>query len=99
MNEAKSYIIRILNDQYTLSSDEPQEHINKSSELVNLFIREVLDHNKHMEHKKVAILAALRMASHILQLESQLDVLRKRELAVTDALTSLCTRIPECEQI
>lgn len=99
MNEAKNYIVRILNDQYTLSSDESQEHINESSELVNLFIREIVDRNKQMEHKKVAVLAALRMASRILQLESQLNELKSKELAVTTSLMTLNEHLSLVEQI
>lgn len=98
MNEAKNYIIRILNDQYTLSSDESQEHINKSSELVNLFIREIVDRNKQMEHKKVAVLAALRMASHILKLESQLNDLQSKELAMIASLAALDKDLSQFEQ-
>jgi cell division protein ZapA (FtsZ GTPase activity inhibitor) len=89
MNEARNYIIRILNDQYTLCSDESEDHINKSSELVNLFIREIVDRNKQMEHKKVAVLAALRMASYILHLESQVNESKSKELAMIASLNSM----------
>lgn len=99
MNEAKNYIIRILNDQYTLTSDESQEHINKSSELVNLFVREIVDRNKQMEHKKVAVLAALRMASHIIQLESQLNDLKNKELTVKASLEALDNQLSRFEQL
>ena len=99
MNEAKSYILRILNDQYTINSDESQEHIDKSSELVNSFMREIVDYNKNMEHKKVAVLAALRMASHILHLESQLDELKYKELDMITSLTALDKQISAFEQV
>ena len=99
MNEAKNYIIRILNDQYTLSSDESQEHINKSAELVNRFMREIVDRNKQMEHKKVAVLAALRMASQILHLEAQLNELKSNELAMVASLASLDKHLAAFEQI
>jgi cell division protein ZapA (FtsZ GTPase activity inhibitor) len=99
MNEAKNYIIRILNDQYTLSSDESQEHINKTSELVNRFIRDIVDRNKQMEHKKVAVLASLRMASHIIQLESQLNDLQNKELAMTSSLAALDESLSQIEHM
>jgi cell division protein ZapA (FtsZ GTPase activity inhibitor) len=94
MNEARNYIVRILNDQYTLCSDESEELIVQSSDLVNLFIREIIDRNKQMEHKKVAVLAALRMASRIVQLESQLHEAKNREEAVAAALAALDERLP-----
>ena len=99
MNEAKSYILRILNDQYTINSDESQEHIDKSSELVNSFMREIVDYNKNMEHKKVAVLAALRMASHILQLKSQLGESKSKELDIMASLTALDKQLSVFEQV
>lgn len=89
MNEAKNYIVRILNDQYTLCSDESEEHITQSSDLVNLFIRDIIDRNKQMEHKKVAVLAALRMASRLLQMEAELYEAKKKETVLTTTLTLL----------
>lgn len=99
MNEAKNYVIRILNDQYTIHSDESQDHIDKSSELVNLFVREILNDNKHIEHKKAAVLAALRMASHILDLKAQLEAVTCSERSMIDSLTMLHEQLSEFDHM
>lgn len=79
MNEAKNYTIRVLNDQYVVKSDETQEHIDASAHMVNQLINEILEHNKHIDHKKVAILAALRIASSALHAQEELGLVRNKE--------------------
>ena len=72
MNEAKKYTIEILGNEYVIHSDESQEHITSATACVQRFLDEIIEHNKHIDPKKAAVLAALRMASHIVNLEGKL---------------------------
>jgi cell division protein ZapA (FtsZ GTPase activity inhibitor) len=86
MNEAKSYKIQVLNDQYVVKSDENQKHIDAAADLLNSLILEIVKHNKHIDHKKAAILAGLRIASQAVHLQDELDGLKCKEQEIIVAL-------------
>ncbi len=86
MNEAKNYTIRVLNDQYVIKSDESQEHIDASAHLVNELIHEIVEHNKHIDHKKAAVLVALRIASRAVHMQEELKSVRCKEQGIIAAL-------------
>lgn len=90
MNEAKTYTIRILNDEYVIQSDEQKEVIDRASFLVNTFMQEILSKSKHIDQKKVAVLTALRLAGQLIHLESQIDDARVKEQELVVSIESMC---------
>ncbi|MEX0849734.1 MAG: cell division protein ZapA [Candidatus Dependentiae bacterium] len=94
MNETKSYKIQVLNDQYVVKSDENQGHIDAAADLLNSLIQEIVKHNKHIDHKKAAILAGLRIASRTVHLQDELDELKCKEQEIIVALENrLCAEL------
>lgn len=89
MNEAKSYKINIFDEQYSLLSDESAEHIAQSAALIDAYMREIAQKGSIKDPKKVAILAALRVASTMLQLESDLAHRASKEADLVGRLEQL----------
>jgi cell division protein ZapA (FtsZ GTPase activity inhibitor) len=90
MNEAKNYTIRIFNDQYIIQSDEPDELVHSATQKVDALIHEITDKNKNIDPKKVAVLAALRLASQLVHMEYLCDDIRRKEQELIVIVDSVC---------
>jgi len=73
MNEAKSYKINILDDQYALISDESEDRVQCLAKHVDMVMRDIAIKAQGASHKKIAVLAALQIASKFRALEEQLQ--------------------------
>jgi len=89
MNEAKKYTIEILGNEYVIHSDESQEHIIHATACVQRFLDDIVAHNTHIDPKKAAVLAALRMASHIVHLEDKLSHTESKGKALVNELEGI----------
>ncbi len=69
MNETKNYKILIFGDEYSLLSDESEQHITESAALVDSLMKEIANKVSIKDPKKVAVLAALQVASRFMKLE------------------------------
>lgn len=69
--QTKSCKVTIFGDEYTLVSNESEAHIIESAKLINTFMQEIASKSKSSDAKRVAVLAALRIASQVLQMEAQ----------------------------
>ena len=70
MNEKKSYKVHIFEEHYTLLSDEPEELVLNAAEMVNCFMKEISCQSAIVDQKKIAVLAALRIANQLLTFEN-----------------------------
>lgn len=92
MDKAKSLKLRIFDKEYTIVSDESEERVTQTAHLVDSLMREIVEHAKKLPEERIAVLAALRLASKLLAIESNkeqmrlktksLNLLLDRELAV-----------------
>ena len=72
-NSVKQYTIEIFGDQYTLRSDESEIHIMKSAELVDTYMKEIAGRAATKNSERIAVLAAVRLASMLLYKEAELE--------------------------
>ena len=79
MNEAKSYKVSILDEQYALLSDESEEKVQTLAEYVDKTMRVIADAAQGATHKKIAVLAALQFASKLRLLEEQMQQLESAQ--------------------
>ncbi|MFC1842960.1 cell division protein ZapA [Candidatus Dependentiae bacterium] len=81
--EKKKLKIEIFNDEYSLISDEKEVVILKASQMVDTLMKEIADKSGLHDTKKVAVLAALQVASKLVNLNNSLQNYedRHRELA------------------
>jgi cell division protein ZapA (FtsZ GTPase activity inhibitor) len=70
VNEAKKYTVTILGTSYTLRSDESEQHVFHAGALVDSLVNEIVAKADKLEDKQIAVLAALKLASKLLHLES-----------------------------
>lgn len=78
--------VRILEDEYCLVTNESEEHIIESAQLVDAMMREKAQASTmvRLDEKKSAVLIALRIASRALKSEAVMRaMLEKQETLVT----------------
>lgn len=86
--EAKSLKLRIFDKEYTIVSDESEERVKQTAYLVDSLMREIVEHAKKLPEERIAVLAALRLASQLLAIESK----EKQASAKTESLNALLDR-------
>jgi cell division protein ZapA len=65
--------VKILDQEYLIKSEEDSEQVYRIAEYVNEKLREIKDNTEGLSDKKVAMLAALTIASEYFQLLKQRD--------------------------
>jgi cell division protein ZapA (FtsZ GTPase activity inhibitor) len=86
--EAKSLKLRIFDKEYTIVSDESEERVKQTAYLVDSLMREIVEHAKKLPEERIAVLAALRLASQLLTIESK----EKQASAKAESLNALLDR-------
>jgi len=86
MNTIKNYKVTIFGDQYTLASDESNEVIIQASNVVDSLMKEIAQHSKISDAKKIAVLAALQIASKAVMLESESDAIKRHKEKLIDRI-------------
>jgi cell division protein ZapA (FtsZ GTPase activity inhibitor) len=71
MNEVKTYKLSIFGDHYSVISDESSTHVLEAAQMVDSFMKEIAQQSKISDPKKIAILAALKLANKVLTLEGR----------------------------
>lgn len=71
MYEKKRYIVHILGDDYTIVSDETDNHVMASAKQVNDLMADIIGKVPSASLQKVAVLTALRIASDLLHTQRQ----------------------------
>ena len=84
--EAKSYKISIIDDQYSLISDETESHIIKSGALVDQYMKNIAQKSAITDGKKIAVLASLQLASQLIHAQEALEQNMKKQQALIERL-------------
>jgi len=84
--EIKKYEVTILGELYTLVSDQSDEHIVSATNKINEIIREISQKAPHLEQKKLAVLAALKIASRLVECEYELEAVKNKSQALLDTI-------------
>jgi cell division protein ZapA (FtsZ GTPase activity inhibitor) len=72
-NKNKNYKISIGGTIYSVITDEPESHVLRAAELVDILMQEALQGSGNKEQAKVAVLVALRLASKVVALEATMQ--------------------------
>lgn len=67
----KSYEVTILNQRFTIKSDEDEKQVKKVADYVNKKMQEIVSGQKVVSTGKVAILAALNIAGDLFKQKQQ----------------------------
>jgi len=70
MNPVKKYQINILDESFTILSDEPEKDVNDSLNLMYSFIKEISEKSGISDSKKIILLAALKLSQRTVALEA-----------------------------
>lgn len=68
-DSAKSYELTILNQKFTIKSDNDERHVKLVADYVNKKMHEIVSRNKATATSSVAILAALNIADDLFKLK------------------------------
>jgi len=69
--QTKQYKITILDNEYSLVSDESEQHVRSTVEYVDSLMKVVQEKSRLADQTKVAVLAALQIASELLRLQEE----------------------------
>ncbi len=83
-NEKKSYKVQIFGDDYTLISDESEQHIRKSAQLIDSLMTTIAHDSSINDPKKIVVLAALRIASVLLDIEQAAEEDDRKKAALIE---------------
>ncbi len=85
-SQLKKYKAHILGDTYSIVSDEKESFILESVQSVDSVMREISEKMPAMDKQKVAVLAALKIASGKIQLEHFIEEEKKLSSKIMDVL-------------
>lgn len=79
IEKKRNYKVTIFGDQYTLISDEAEECVLKATHMVDSLMQEIAAVSKITDTKKIAVLAALKIASQLAALESETEAIKRHK--------------------
>lgn len=88
--EKKKFKVSIFGDQYSLVSDQPQEHVMRVAATVDSLMNDIAQATKMSDGKKIAVLAALQVADRVATLELDAQVEKKRQEALAALIEQEC---------
>ncbi len=68
----KTFKASIFGEVYSFITDEPEQQLQQAASMVDLLMREIAEKSNLVDSKRLAVLVALRMASRMVDLESQI---------------------------
>ena len=83
-NEKNCYRVQIFGDEYTVISDEPESQVIQAATLIDLLMHEIIQNAQLADPKKIAVLAALRVASRLLDCEQSLETDNDKKVALVE---------------
>lgn len=86
IHKTKNYKVTIFGDQYTLASDEAEEHVIKTARLLDILMQEISQASKLTDAKKIAVLAGLRIASQLVTRESEQEAVNLQNKKLIDRI-------------
>jgi cell division protein ZapA (FtsZ GTPase activity inhibitor) len=82
----KQYKVSIFNEVYSFVSDEPEEHLIKAAQQLDLGMKELAEKTSLIDPKRLAILVALRVASRLSMLESHMKQCQEENQRLIDQI-------------
>ena len=76
--KTNSYQVDIFGDQYSLASDESAEKVEQVAQLVDSLMKEISTKASLQDKKILAVLAALKVASSLLDLQEKQNLAHKK---------------------
>jgi len=83
----KKLKIEIFNEQYSLVSDEAEQDIIKAAQVVDELMREISEKSGICETQKIAVLAALKISSQLVNLQRCLDCYKKEQERLAELIS------------
>lgn len=78
MSDKNKVIVKIMDREYTLVSEDPREHMQKIANFVDDKMRETFDSNKKLSLSMIGVLTALNIADEYHKVLSEKEELEKR---------------------
>lgn len=89
-NEKKRYKVTICCQEYTLISSEHEEYILEAARLVDSTMQEIAGKSSVTDQQKVAVLAALHMATSVVQARVVTEQQIRRYQELVASIDKLC---------
>ena len=89
-NEKKRYKVTIFGQEYTLISSEHEEQVREAARLVDETMQEIAGKSVAIDQQKIATLAALHMATSVVQAKVTAARQVQRHQALVASIDALC---------
>ncbi len=89
--EKKKFKVNIFGDQYMLVSDQSQEYVMKVALTVDILMRDIAQNAQVSDGKRVAVLAALKVADQFAMLELETAHKKERQEALVALIEQECS--------
>ena len=73
MDGLKKYKVTVLDESYSLLSDESEDHVKKAACIVDNIIKEIVTNSSSSDIKKIAILTAIKLASSMINMNTRTE--------------------------
>ena len=84
--DVESYRVIILGDEYTIVSDESEEHIIKAANYTHALMQEIVQKAPYALPKTVAVLAALRLEGKVINAEEKAKKREEKSVEITNLI-------------
>lgn len=89
--EKNKFKVNIFGDQYMLVSDQSQEYVMKVASTVDILMRDIAQGAHISDGKRVAVLAALKVADRVATLELDANREKERQEALVALIEQECS--------
>ena len=86
INDVQTYAVSIFGETYSLVSDEGKEVVSVVAQKVDAAMQEIATKMKHLDTKRIAILAAIKFVHELQLLENRIA---KKDLEYVNFINSL----------
>ena len=86
MAEKQSIKVTIFGREYTLSSQENPEQINKAAQLVDAMMKSAAEQMPNVQEEKIAVLISLQLAASLSKSEELLEGFGDKAISLTHML-------------
>jgi cell division protein ZapA (FtsZ GTPase activity inhibitor) len=85
-----TYKLLISDEQYSIVSDETLAHVTQAGHMVDQLLKEICAKAPHVDEKRIAVLAALQLASKIIAADCHAQSVKSRHEELAQYVEKEC---------
>ena len=91
--EKRQYTVDIFKQEYTLVSDEGEMHVLQAAAMVDTLMKQLAARSPSADHKRIAVLVALKLASDLAKARYQLEEITNKQSDLVERMDRVFSSI------